>query len=476
MGLFDFFRAKKPRDLPPLEFYNTLSGELERFVPLSRRKVTMYNCGPTVYDRQHIGNLRPYIFADTLRRVLTYWRYEVTQVINITDVGHLVGDGDKGEDKMEMGARKAGRSAREIADEVVNWWFEDLDLVGVYRDNILFPRATEYIDEQIALIKALEEKGYAYVRKDGVYFDTEKFPNYGKLGKVNIAGLEAGARVEENPEKKNPHDFALWKLSRKDKRRQQEWNSPWGTGYPGWHIECTAMIFTLLGKYIDIHTGGVDHIPVHHNNEIAQAESITGKPYVRYWLHNEFATIEGKKVSKSIGNTVYLHNIIDRGFSPRALRYWYLTAHYRSSTNFTWEAIAASDQALKRLTRHYLEAPETTGMSEEFLPAFCGALADDLNTPQALALVWEHLSALGKLTLREVDALLGLGFSEEKAAAKLIVLEEAELPEKVQKFVVERTQARNEKDFARADALRKKIAEAGFDVKDTPEGPKITKK
>lgn len=472
-----FKRAPKPAPsaLPPLQFFNTLSGELETFVPLSPRQVKMYNCGPTVYDRQHIGNLRPYIFADILRRTLEAWGHSVKQVINITDVGHLVGDGDEGEDKMEASARKQKKTAQEIAQEVTDAWFNDLDALGIDRSRIIFTRATDYIEEQLALVKTLEEKGYAYVIADGVYFDTSRFAAYGKLGGINLEGQKEGARVEENPEKRNPHDFALWKLSpKRGKKRQQEWDSPWGKGFPGWHIECTAMIFKELGRQIDIHTGGVDHIPVHHNNEIAQAESASGRQYARYWMHNEFITIEGKKVSKSLGNTIYLSQLVDRGLSPMALRYWYLTAHYRSPINFTWEALSGADQALTRLSRTYLEAPEG-GAQKDFMDAFYEALGRDLDTPKALALVWEHGKTLNKETLAEIDRILGLGFSSERPLAKLSVVPESELPEEVRSLLAQREEARLAKDFAQADILRAAIEEQGFTIKDSPEGPKLTK-
>jgi cysteinyl-tRNA synthetase len=460
---------------PLLRFFNTLSGEVEPFVPLSPKLVKMYNCGPTVYDRQHIGNLRPYIFADVLRRALEHWGYPVKQVINITDVGHLTSDADEGEDKMEKSAREKKRSTQEIAEEVTQWWFEDLDALSIDREKILFTRATDYIGEQIALVQTLEEKGYAYTISDGVYFDTKRFPEYGKLGHINLEGQQEGARVKENEEKRSPHDFALWKFSPKRKKREQEWDSPWGKGFPGWHIECTAMIFKELGRQIDIHTGGVDHIPVHHNNELAQAEAASGRQYVRYWLHNEFITIEGKKVSKSLRNTIYLHQMVDRGLSPLALRYWYLTGHYRSPMNFAWDALAGADQALTRLSRTYLEAPEGAAQ-QEFLQEFLALVGNDLDTPKALALVWERIKELNKTTLKEVDQLLGLGFSSERPVAKLAVIPQSELPAEVQELLQEREAARTAKDFEKADTLRAAIEERGYFVKDTAEGPKLTAK
>ncbi len=474
MGFFSFFIPAKPiRPTSPLRVRNTLSGELEVFKPLNGT-VRMYNCGPTVYDRQHIGNLRPYVFADILRRTLSAWGYRVNQVINITDVGHLISDADEGEDKMEASARKQGRSAQDIAREITKLWYEDLDHIGVDRKKITFTPATAYINEQIALVKTLEEKGYAYKISDGIYFDTSKFPHYGKLGGINLAGQQAGARVEEQKEKKNPYDFALWKFSKSEETREQEWQSPWGVGFPGWHLECTAMIFKLLGKQIDIHTGGVDHIPVHHNNEIAQAEAATGKQYVQYWMHNEFITIEGKKVSKSLGNTIYLSQIIDRGIAPRALRYLYLTAHYRTPMNFTWSALEGADAALKRLTRAYLEMPKGDTLNEPFLKDFYEALGNDLDTPKALALVWEYIKNINQKTLAEVDAVLGFEITKARPAQKLTVREA--LPADMQQLLTEREEARINKDFPKSDLLRAEIEKRGFEVKDTPEGQKLLKK
>jgi cysteinyl-tRNA synthetase len=299
----------------PLQLHNTLSGKLEPFAPLSSREVKMYNCGPTVYDRQHIGNMFAAILPDTLRRALEAWGYKVKQVINITDFGHLVSDADLGEDKMSKGLEREGlaltmENMHTLAEKYTALYLDDIAALGIDTKKILFPRASQYIPEQIALIKTLEQKGYAYKTSDGVYFDTKKFADYGKLGNINLAGQEAGARVEQNPEKKNPTDFALWKYQPEGENKKEKlgWESPWGRGFPGWHIECTAMIFKLLGKQIDIHTGGIEHIPVHHNNEIAQAEVITGKQYVKYWLHNAHITIEGKKYQSRLATPYTFRN------------------------------------------------------------------------------------------------------------------------------------------------------------------------
>jgi cysteinyl-tRNA synthetase len=479
MGLFSFFKQKPARNLPPLMFQNTLTGSVDEFKPLGGRTVKMYNCGPTPYDRQHIGNMVPPVLADILRRTLETWGYKVSQVMNITDFGHLTGDNEgdpnQGDDKMTRGLAREGlkptmANMRKLAEKYAELFFDDITLLGINTKRVTYPRASDYIAEQIALIKTLQQKGYAYEITDGIYYDTARFNGYGKLGNIKLEGQIEGLRVEEKREKKNPHDFVLWKKSEK-----MGWKSPWGKGFPGWHIECTAMIFKLLGKQIDLHTGGIEHIPIHHNNEIAQAEAATAKQFVQYWLHNAHITVEGKKISKSLGNTVYLHNIVDKGYNPRALRYWFLTGHYRTPMNFTWEAIEGADQALKRLTRAYLEAPAANGNHEEFLKAFYAAIANDLGTAQALALVWENLKTLDQATLKKVDRILGLGFSEEREAAKLKVLEGGDLPNEVQDWLAEREVARKSKDFARADELRKHIEQAGFVLKDTPEGPKVTR-
>lgn len=488
MDFLTIFRKKPRSHFPPLHFYNTLSGAVEPFIPLSSREVKLYNCGPTVYDRQHIGNLRGQILADTIRRSLETWGYAVQHVSNITDVGHLTGDNsgnaDTGEDRMEASAKKRGTSAQAIAEEITQYFFEDLDNVGVVRKKMKFPKATAYIPEQIALVKALKEKGYAYHTSDGVYFDTAKYPSYGKLGNIDLTGLEAGARIVENPEKKNPYDFALWKLSKPKGVREQEWDSPWGVGFPGWHIECTAMIFILLGKQIDIHIGGIDLAPIHHNNEIAQAESITGKPFVRHWIHNAFITIENKKVSKSLGNTIYLHNIIDRGYQARALRYWYLTGHYRSPMNFTWETLEGANTALTRLTRFFFEELQGAGQGkpdEKFSTDFRAAIADDLDTPKAVARVWELVKAetISKADKRAslllADEVLGLGLIEERASTKLGVVPMKELPADIKQLIKERDEARDAKEYEKADALRTAIEKAGYELKDTPQGTKISK-
>ena len=343
---------------------NTLSGEKEEFVPIVPGLVTMYNCGPTVYNKVHIGNLRAYVFADTLRRVFEYNDYDVKQVINITDVGHLTDDedlSDRGEDKIEKSARAQGKSAQEIARAITKAFFNDLKSLNVEMDDITFPRATEYIKEQIAFIKTLEQKGYTYRTSDGIYFDTSLFKDYGKLGNIDIKGLQEGARIGKNSERKNITDFALWKFSKKDEKRQQEWDSPWGVGFPGWHIECSAMSRALLGAHFDVHTGGIDHIPIHHNNEIAQSVCATNKKFVNYWLHSAHLMLNGEKISKSLGNVLFLEDLHAKGFTSSMYRYWLLTAHYSTQVNFTWEALDAARTAFTNLS-HSLHKHRRAGL------------------------------------------------------------------------------------------------------------------
>ena len=472
----------------PFYLFNTLTKQKEVFEPISDVSVRMYNCGPTVYDYQHIGNLRPYIFANVLRRALEYNGFTVKQVINITDVGHLTSNADEGEDKIEQQAEREGKRVRDIVSVVTDAFFKDLDLLNIKRGNILFPHATKFIKQQIALVKTLEEKGYTYTISDGVYFDTKNFTDYGKLGNIDTVMLKEGARVEKNPEKHNPADFALWKFSPTEgPKRQQEWGSPWGVGYPGWHIECTAMVFSLLGKQIDIHTGGIDHIPIHHNNEIAQAEAAAKKPFVRYWVHNAFITIEGQKIAKSVGNTIYVRNIVDRGFSPLALRYWFLTGSYRSPMNFTWEAIEGAHAALFKLHRYFIE--ELGKKAGVVLPGyqkkFHEYINDDLDTPKAIALLWELVKdgSLKKedkrTTLLDFDRVLGIGLAEGNARLRKMlsinVIERKDLPEKIRSLVGKREDARKSEDWERADKIRDELNSLGYTVEDTSAGSQVHK-
>lgn len=456
-----------------IRFYNTLTRQKEDFTPLREGEVSMYHCGPTVYDYVHIGNLRSYVVADLLRRLFENEHYTITQVINITDVGHLVSDDDDGEDKMSKALRRLNKPmTREAMYEVGSYYtekfLEDINALNIKEPTVL-PRASDHIAENIALLTILDEKGYLYKTSDGLYFDTSNNDSYGTLAQLDIAGLKEGARIEANPEKKNPTDFALWKFN-----DEQGWKSPWGMGFPGWHIECSAMSMKYLGETIDIHTGGIDHIPVHHTNEIAQSESATGKQFVRYWLHNEFVTVNGGKISKSEGTGITLADLIDKGISPRALRYWFLTAHYRSSINFTWEAIEGAQTTLERLYTHYQGFGSETGtLHQGYYTAFMEAVYDDLETPQAIATMWTMIkdndidTPTKKATLRAFDTILGLGLAD---------LDSETTPADIQDLIKRRTTARNEKNWELADTLRTQIEDRGYTVKDTPAGQEVIKR
>ena len=389
---FDGFLSPKSSTQVPLYFFNTLSGGKERFEAIPHaREVRMYNCGPTVYGRQHIGNLSMFVFTDVLRRTLEYNDFKVKQVINFTDFGHLTSDADVGEDKMTTGLEREGlaltlENMRTLGEKYANLFLEDIRKLNIEVDRVTFPRASDFIPTQIAMIKALEEKGYAYVGTHGVYFDTSRFPDYGKLGNINLAGLREGARVDKDKEKRNPTDFILWKSNKK-----MGWDSPWGLGFPGWHIECSAMIRATLGTQIDIHTGGIEHIPVHHNNEIAQSESATGKkPLARFWMHRAHLQLEGAKIAKSEGTVIYLPDILERGFHPLAFRYLLLSSHYRTGANFTWEALGAAQVAFGKLVALRLSQKVEPGVvSQKWRSEFTGRINDDLDTPGALATEWD---------------------------------------------------------------------------------------
>ncbi len=448
---------------------NTLSGELEEFKPIKKGEVGMYNCGPTVYNYAHIGNLRAYVFSDILKRTLKYNDYQVTQVINITDVGHLT---DEGLDKIEERAKEESKGVQDMANMYIKKFFEDLSELNINVGDTIFPKASEHINEQIEMIEKLESRGFTYKTSDGIYFNTAEYIGYGKLGNINIDELKEGARVEKNNEKKNMADFALWKFSEKGVKRQQEWKSPWGVGFPGWHIECSAMSMKHLGEHFDIHTGGVDHIFPHHNNEIAQSESATGKAFVNYWLHGAFLNLKGEKISKSKGNLVLLDEITEKGLNPLSYRYWLLTATYNSPLSFSWDAIEGTEIALNKLHDRFRELPEGGKIDDNYRALFKGFINNDLNTPKAIALLWNLLKDNDiqpgdkKATLLEFDKVLALGLDN---------LSEVEIPKEVLGLVKEREKARGEKDWDRSDELRNKIEKLGFGVKDTSEGSKISK-
>jgi cysteinyl-tRNA synthetase len=467
-----------------ISLQNTLSGQKEIFKPLQKGKVGMYHCGPTVYDYLHVGHLRVYTLADLLRRLFESEGYSVLQVINITDVGHLTSDQDEGEDKMELKAKGEGKSAHDIAKYFTDVFYEDLKRLNIKIDDTRFPAASEHITEQIKLLEELEKNGHTYKTSDGIYFDTSTFKDYGKLGHINLAGLEEGARIGINNEKKNPTDFALWKFSRPEERRQQEWPSPWGVGYPGWHLECSAMSMKYLGETFDIHTGGIDHIPVHHNNEIAQSESATGKNFADYWLHGAFVNIEGTKISKSLKNGIRLVELEEKGLHPLALKYWFYTSHYRTPTNFTEEAIKSADTAYRKildfLGSNKNSDTDSTSASfdeiDEYKRRFADHMRDDLDTPKAISVMWEMIKDNSLPHSPKADAIyffdqyLGLNLKKEAEINMNI-----EIPKEVQSLINDREAARKEKDWSKADELRQKISEFGYEIKDTENGSHLRK-
>lgn len=445
-------------------------------MPKNPDLVTMYTCGPTVYDYATIGNYRTYTLGDLVYRTLLYRKYNVRYVMNLTDVGHLtgdnMGDADFGEDRLEKAAEKEGKSATEIAD----YYIKDFKK-GVRKLNLLnptkFTRATEYIKEQIRLVKELENKGYTYKTSDGIYYDTSKFEDYGNLSGLTDENVMEGARVEPNPEKKNPTDFALWKFSPKNSQRWQEWDSPWGKGFPGWHLECSAMCLSELGETVDIHIGGEDLKMIHHQNEIAQSEAATGKKFVKYWMHSSFLQVDGGKMSKSLGNAYTLDDIEKKGYAPLDLRYLYLSAHYRSKLNFTWEALTGAQSALSRLYNLLSGYKETDGrLSSEYVFKFEEAILDDLNTPKALAVMWDliksSLSEGDKVqTLMQFDEVLGLDMQEYVGY---------EIPKEVLNLAKTREEYRRSGIWDKADVIRKQIEDKGFVVEDEVNGFKVRKR
>jgi cysteinyl-tRNA synthetase len=460
-----------------IRLHNTLGNSLEEFKPIKEGEVKMYHCGPTVYDYAHIGNLRSYVFADILRRTFEYLDYKVEQVVNITDIGHLTSDADSGDDKMVKGLKRENLpitldGLKQLADKYEQTFKDDLKSLNILTPHH-FPRATEYLEQEINLIKKLEENGFAYTISDGVYFDTNKDKNYGRLG--GIGGDES--RIASNPEKRDNKDFVLWKFSKDD---HLGFSSPWGVGFPGWHIECSAMSRELLGQPFDIHTGGIDHIPVHHNNEIAQSEAAYNKPLANYWMHNEFVVFSGEKMAKSENNFITLKSIEEKGFSPLAYRYFLLGSHYKTPTNFTWEGLEGSSNAWKKLkeikqglnTLHPQEHLEhESEIVKKYKESFIECINNDLGTPQALAIVWNAVkdSNLSPLELRHLlwnfDKILGLRFDEE-----LYISDE------VKQLLVQREEARTNQDFDLSDNLRKQIEDLGYTLKDTDKGPILSSK
>ena len=463
-----------------MRLYNTMSRSIEEFVPINEGKVSMYCCGPTVYNYAHIGNLRTYIFEDLLRRTLRRSGYDVKHVMNITDVGHLTGDGDDGEDKIEKSARETGRTVWDIAEFYMKAFFRDEEALNIERPDIIC-RATEHIDDMINLIKRLEEGGHTYISGGNVYFSIDSISDYGKLARLNLDDLKSGARIEVDSNKKTPKDFVLWFTNSKFKDQAMMWDSPWGRGYPGWHIECSAMSMKYLGEHFDIHCGGIDAIPVHHTNEIAQSEAATGKTWVNYWCHGEFLLMGNAKMSKSSGSFVTLPVLEGEGYDALDYRYFCLTGHYRSQLRFSYEALDAARSARKgimeRIGDAKSEGPAATDPSEkarEYMAAFDEAMENDLNAPKALSILWQMLkdnglSSSDKLAAAyHMDGILGLGL--DKAEKK-----EETLDAELQALLDERTAAKKAKDYKKADEIRDKLLSMGYAVKDTPAGPVLQK-
>lgn len=442
-------------------FYNTLANKKEEFKPLKNGEVKMYNCGPTMYGRQHIGNLSMYIFTDTIRRMLEYKNFKVKQVINITDFGHLSGDNqgdaDIGEDRMTLGLKREKmdltiQNMRVLAQKYADIFFNDLQKLNIDTKKITFPFASDYVKEEIKLIEKLVEKNFAYIGKNGVYFDTSKFSNYGCLGQINIQGLKEGIRVEMG-EKRNHTDFILWKGDKK-----LGWQSPWGLGFPGWHIECSAMILKILGEQIDIHTGGIEHIGVHHNNEIAQSESATGKsPFVGYWLHRAHIKIDGKKIGKSEGNTIFLEDLIKRSIHPISFRFWSFYSHYRKPANFTWQSVLGAQKTLEKIIYNYSDMPEKDSSDTRILKDFENQIMDDLNTPIAISIFQE---AKSKNAINKMDKFFNF---QIKDLSKKI---HTDFNENILEIKTERDLARRKKEWQKSDELRKEIEKEGFVLED----------
>lgn len=455
-----------------ISLYDSFARKIREFEPLQGNQVRIYACGPTVYDYAHIGNLRTYIFEDILKRTLEFYGYEVHHVVNITDVGHLTSDADTGEDKIEKGARRTGKTAWQIAEEYTEAFVQDLKWLNIIEPGT-WCRATDHIQEQIDDIKTIENKGYSYETSDGIYFDTSKLDEYGYLARLDIDGLNAGERVNIG-EKRNPTDFALWKFSPENESRQMEWDSPWGVGFPGWHIECSAMAVKYLGKEFDIHCGGKDHIPVHHTNEIAQTQVCHNTNMANFWLHGYFLETDQEKMSKSSGAFLRIQTLLDRGYDPISYRYMCLTANYRSDLKFTWESLDAATKTLSRLRNTMHAWPDGGSADLSYLEHFRTELYNDLNTPKALAVMWDLVKSnisddSKKATILEFDKVFGLKLENWQP-------DSIEVPDEVIELVEQRRAARSEKSWQLADELRDKIMQLGYEVEDSADGSKITRK
>lgn len=483
--MFRLFKSAPVKNIPSaIYLHNSATRQLEEFKSLKDSEVLIYACGPTVYDHIHIGNLRAYLLPDLLHRLFLYCGYQVKLTINFTDFGHLSDDGDAGEDKMMKGLTREGLpitidAMRGFAETYIDSFKADNKAFGNLPATY-YTRASDYLEEQIKLIETLEQKGYTYEISDGVYFDISKFPSYGVLGNIDLNAMKAGARVEINPEKHHPADFALWK------KGALGWNSKWGVGFPGWHIECTAMAFATLGKQLDIHTGGEDLMYTHHNGEIAQAECITGKQYVKYWLHNAHIKIDDEKISKSLGNGLRVADIIEDGYSPTDYRYWLLQSHYRTTANFSYDALGAAKQALTKLKRFvYEELADITPtmVNEDYEKRFVEAMQNDLDTPKAISILWDLVKdsqvKVGEklITIHAFDSILNLGLSldGDTGRAELGYISNTDIAEDIQMLINEREVARIAHNWPEADRIRDTIASKGYQLEDTASGPKISR-
>ncbi len=457
-----------------LKIYNSLNRKKEEFKPIDPPEVKMYNCGPTVYNYAHIGNLRSFISADIFRRTLEYNGYKVKQIINITDVGHLTGDSDEGKDKVETEAKKKKKSVEEIIKFYTEAFFRDIERLNIKIKGTKFPRATNHIKEQVDLIRKMEDKGYTYKTSDGIYFNTTKIPNYDSF-KIMGESLKHGARISINSEKHDHHDFALWKFSNEKEKRQQEWDSPWGVGFPGWHLECSAMAMKYLGESFDIHTGGIDNKFPHHTNEIAQSETVTEVKFSKYWLHTEFVSVKGGKMAKSEGNFITMEDVIDRKIDPLSYKYWILGSHYRSPVKFSWEALKGADTAYRKLKEMAILLKEEKGIKPdpEIIEKFKGYINDDFDTPKTIALIWKMMrskkikQSVKRKTLLEIDDVLGLSIFKTP--------KEKKIPKKISTLAQKREEARKAKKWKEADEIREELKSLGYSIEDTSSGPKLEK-
>lgn len=469
-----------------LELYNTMGRSMQKFTPRTPGKVGFYGCGPTVYNYAHIGNLRAFVFQDTLARSLRFLGYEVTHVMNVTDIGHLTGDNDDGEDKMVNQAREKGQSVLEVAEFYTKAFFDDIDRLNILRPTVMC-KATDHVDQMIRLIQRIEANGHTYSAGGNLYFDISTFPGYGALANFNPDDLKAGTRVDIDENKRNPFDFVLWFTKSKFENQALVWDSPWGRGYPGWHIECSAMSMEYLGEQFDIHTGGIDHIQIHHTNEIAQSEGATGKKWVNYWLHNEFLVMDKGKMSKSSGEFLTLQYLIDKGFDPLDYRFFLLGGHYRSQLTFSWESMESARNSRRSLVQRLARMTETAGSIPEALPSISRAnewidrfradIEQDLSTPRALSQLQglirdtdvppaEALAAVARM-----DQVLGLDLIESAASLVASSKETGDIDDgRIDALIAERTDAKKAKNFTRADEIRNQLKESGIILEDTASG------